>query len=219
MTDLSFSPALFFILTGVILLILGPFLWRKQRSLKNSLQALNSITEAAGISPYQISLPLLRKEIARVRRYQHPLSLIVIKPREYPVDRQDGKPGGLARKENGSGGNAVKQLGQIEFLLCGRILRDSLREFDIISYDGANNRFVICLPESAKENAEKAVARLNDIIGKRISSQISHGIAEFPGDGLIIEDLVERAMESVNAYSVSQRKNLVSAPQKLNPGE
>ena len=201
------------------MLILGFFLWNKQRSLKNSLRALTSITEAAGISPYRLSLPLLRKEISRVRRYQHSLTVVVARPREHSAERQDGRPRDVVTNENGSGGNSVKQLSQIEFLLCGSILRDSLREVDVIAYDGANNQFIICLPESKKENAAKTIARLNEIIGKRISSQLSYGIAEFPEEGLIIEDLVERAMESVHTDSDSEHNNLINAPQRLKPKE
>jgi hypothetical protein len=197
------------ILGGTLLISIG-VLWSRQRKLKKNMTTLVSITEAAGIPPYRSSLPALRKEIARVRRYQHSLSVVVVCPRQKILERND-TPVKVVDGENGTSADSGHPLNQVEFLLCGSILRDALREVDFTTYDGATNQFVIVLPESNKTEAEKAVLRLNKIIGRRISSQLAYGISEFPDEGLIIEDLVEKAVESLNSNGqVEYRSSITS---------
>jgi hypothetical protein len=195
-----------FLLTGV------GFFWSRQRKLNKSVVTLVSITEAAGIPPYRNSLEVMRKEIARMRRYQHSLAVVVVCPRE-----KNETPNKVVAGENGTGVNSDHPLSQIEFLLCGSILRDSLREVDLTTYDGANNQFVMILPESNKEEAEKAVQRLNKLIGKRITSRLAYGISEFPDEGLIIEDLVEKAVESLNRNGQMEYQSSPIASKKLKP--
>ncbi|MDH3691644.1 MAG: hypothetical protein OEU36_19550 [Gammaproteobacteria bacterium] len=89
-------------------------------------------------------------------------------------------------------------LDTIRFWLSGCALRDALREIDVAAYDGANNQFVVALPESTEKQALLAVNRLNDIIGDRIATQLYIGVAEFPEDGLIMEDLIKHAMDPTN---------------------
>lgn len=118
--------------------------------------------------------------------------------------------------ENGSAENASKRFTQIEYLLCGRILRDSLREVDLLVYDGVKNQFIIFLPESNRVDSEKAVHRLSEILGKRISNQLYYGISEFPTDGLIEEDLIERSVESATKSLSSAYNSYANASNRLN---
>lgn len=214
MNNAILSPGLLSVLIGGVLVIFGTLLWFKQRNLKNGLRTIASIVHAAGIPTYRNSLPLLRKEISRVRRYQHTLSVVVICPDgDLPEVENDSD---MAASENGSDENDFKQFTQIEFLLCGRILRDSLRDVDLIVYDGAKNQFVIFLPENNRTNAEKAVRRLSKILGKRISKQLFYGISEFPTEGLIVEDLIERAVESANKNITSTYDSYTNTSNRLN---
>jgi hypothetical protein len=76
---------------------------------------------------------------------------------------------------------------------------------------------VILLPESNKVEAERAVQRLNKIIGKRISSQLAYGISEFPDEGLIVEDLVEKAIEALSSDSQMEYQLTSVDSNKLKP--
>jgi hypothetical protein len=210
-----FSNLVIGILGGFLLIFIG-FLWSRRRKLKKNMLTLASITEAAGIPPYRSSQPALRKEIARVRRYQHSLAVVVVCLRESTLN-ENGKLTKAVIGDNGAGANTNHSLSQVEFLLCGNILRDALREVDLIAYDGANNQFVILLPESNKVEAERAVQRLNKIIGKRISSQLAYGISEFPDEGLIVEDLVEKAIEALSSDSQMEYQLTSVDSNKLKP--
>lgn len=212
---ITFSNLLISIFGGFLLFFVG-FLWMRQRKLMKSMAIFASITEAAGVPPYRRSLPLLRKEIARVRRYHHSLAVVVICPRENCLNKE-AHSRKVAMGENGTNTSSKHSLSQVEFLLCGSILRDSLREVDFTTYDGAKNQFVIFLPESNKLEAEKAIQRLDNIIGKRISSQMVYGISEFPDEGLIVEDLVEKASEALNSNGQVEYPSASIDSDKLKP--
>ena len=85
---------------------------------------------------------------------------------------------------------------QLDFIFCGPVFRDALREMDFITFDGVNNQFVIILPETNSHQAVLTVQRLTQILGKKLAVQLSFGIAEFPADGLNINDLLSVAMTS-----------------------
>ncbi|MCK6621266.1 MAG: hypothetical protein L6Q94_12320 [Calditrichia bacterium] len=205
------------LLSGATLLSLLGIIWLRRRSWKRNLRTLSSITRAAAIPGYRNSFPQLNREISRVRRYQHPLAVIVVRP----IHAHGGNhsPHAIANdagmSENGSAAHSPRELSQIEFLLCGSIFRDSLREVDITTYDAANNQFVIMLPESTRFNAEKTINRLRAIIEERISNQLFFGISEFPEDGLILEDLVEQAVAQSEKRGKGDNPALQKSPQNI----
>lgn len=204
------------ILIGGVLFVVGTLLYLKQRTFKNGIRTITSIVDAAGIPTYRNSLPLLRKEISRVRRYQHTLTVIVIHAHDHLPEVSNDAMNDISMSENGGIENTAKPFTQIEYLLCGRIFRDSLREVDLIVYDGAQNQFIIFLPESNRANAEKAVLRLSKILGTRISNQLYYGISEFPTEGLIVEDLIERAIESADKNINTAYNSYSNASNRLN---
>lgn len=216
MTDTILSPAMISLVIAGALLVFGTLLYLKQRNFKNGIRTITSIIDAAGIPTYRNSLPLLRKEISRVRRYQHTLTVVVIHAHHNLPEVRNDAIGDISMSENGGIENTAKQFTQIEYLLCGRIFRDSLREVDLIVYDGNQNQFIIFLPESNKANAEKTVLRLSKILGGRISDQLYYGISEFPTEGLIVEDLIERAVESADKSISNAYNSYINAANRLN---
>lgn len=181
------------VVAGLILLLLNLLRHRKQ---DRSTIPLKSMAQA--VPSYRSILPQLTKEISRARRLERPMTLVAIRPMSALLRKQ--KKAGMSPEEETKHSHDTQSshLDPIEFLFCGFALRDALREIDIAAYDGANNQFVVALPESTKEQAQLAVNRLNEIIGDGIASQLHVGIAEFAEDGLIIEDLIKRAMAPTN---------------------
>ncbi|MFQ6112846.1 MAG: hypothetical protein ACE5NG_02025, partial [bacterium] len=106
----------------------------------------------------------------------------------------------LPESRNGSveSYNQMMQTIRLVFSLVGSILRESLRESDIATYDVTNNQYIVLLPESNKLQAMQTVMRLKKLLFKRTAGHLVAGIAEFPTEGLIIEDLVHSAMEACN---------------------
>ena len=166
-------------------------------SLKTDRRTLSEIVEAAAIPAYRHLLPRLNKEIARSRRFKHPLTVIAIGTNNNGSSHVNKPLNGMPVLNGEVYANNPEQLTQLGFFLCGTVFRDAVREIDITSYDGAHNQFVIALPETPKPKAIQMVNRLTYMVGEQIADHLSVGIAEFPTDGLIISDLLEVAMNSV----------------------
>lgn len=163
----------------------------RQQKKQNELVVM--FLSSAAITSFRLALPEIKKEIYRVRRYKRPLSVVVIRSkdeletnhtRQITLKRPNGRK--YHRSESES-------LSLFEFLLCGPIFRDCIRESDIICFDGDKNHFILVLPESNKERALKTIQRIQNRLVHRIAGLFSFGVAEYKEDGLLIEDLIEHA--------------------------
>ncbi len=149
------------------------------------------------VPTFRRTLPQLSNELARVRRYNRPLSVLVLRIESDQL-LLNLKRSLASETGNGSAGsyNNIMQTIQLVFSLVGSILSESLRDSDIACYDVANNQYIILLPESDRAQATQTVQRLKKLLFKRTAGHLVAGIAEFPQEGLIIEDLVKTAMAS-----------------------
>ena len=69
----------------------------------------------------------------------------------------------------------------------------------MLAYDTQNNQFIISLPETNKAQAHHTIKRIKKLLGNRMANQLALGIAEFPGNGLILEDLIKHATIACNS--------------------
>ena len=152
-------------------------------------------TRAAGVPTFRRSLPDLARELARARRYGRPLSVVVL-------SLGNGHLAEEVRRVNGNNGDStadVKLLtrtSQVASIVFGWVLQEALRESDTLSYFAADNRYVILMTESTHEQAHKAMERLSALYYQRTLDHLRAGIAQFPGDGLTLEDLVVSAQKA-----------------------
>jgi len=175
-------PVFLFLLASLAWAIYYRFLHLRKR---RESEMISLITRFTAVSCYRRSLPRLQREIARSRRLQRPMSIIVIRPK-LGCNRQDA--GGLDR---------------IEFLLCGASFINALRDMDVIAFDSAHDQFVIALPESSRTQATHTIDRLAGLIGKTMADRIHFGTVAFPEDGLNIDDLVTKAGASAGQIATS----------------
>jgi hypothetical protein len=124
--------------------------------------------------PFHRTLPfhrdavaLFESELARARRYERPCSVLVL------------------RLGSGARHSSVEH--------AGVILRRSIRENDVASFDAATERFILALPECEREAAQAAGERLRDFLRLRTGIEFVVGSATFPFDALILDDLIEAA--------------------------
>ncbi|MFQ5605363.1 MAG: hypothetical protein ACE5HS_19015 [bacterium] len=183
-------------------------------ALKSNGRTLSPDMQLRAVPTYRRTLSKLSNELARVRRYNRPLTIVVLKIESDQL-LVDLKRSLVAETGNGSvkSYSNIIQTIQLVFSLVGSILSESLRESDIATYDVANNQYIIVLPESDKEQAMQTVRRLKKLLFKRTAGHLVEGIAEFPGDGLIIEELVKVAMTSCENKNQSRIQ-----PKGLNRG-
>ncbi len=139
----------------------------------------------ASIPRYRRWLHRLTAELERARRYGNSLTIVVL-----VVD--DGQPKQRQRSFVTLADNA-EIASHFFFSIISSLLRDNLRNCDMLTYDVTNDYYVILMPETSASFAEQAMLRLNEIISKRVKVNLRIGIAEFPADGLTIDDLVNHA--------------------------
>jgi len=193
------SPGLVIALSVAIVLIFAFVLAKRKDSAKTSKNVMSEL-QLGAVPTYRSTLKKMSNELARVRRYNRPLSVVILRLESDQL-LIDLKRSLVA--ENGNGGvesyNQVMQTIQLVFSLVGSILKESLRESDIATYDVSNNQYVVMLPESNREQAAQTVTRLKKLLFKRTAGHLVSGISEFPTDGLIIDDLVKSAVQACGA--------------------
>lgn len=155
------------------------------------------------IPTFRSSSEHISREFARMRRYDRPLAVVVIRLREAMNHHDQKSQGNGSNNSNGTTGSPD----QLRFLFACSLLFDALRESDIATYDPGNNQFILLLPESNKSQAMMAVKRLQGMFLRRATADLESGIAEFPNDGLIADDLVSRANEECKALETINVSN------------
>jgi hypothetical protein len=85
------------------------------------------------------------------------------------------------------------RLAQVAFFLLGSLLRDALRETDCVAYAAERHMYAVLLPECGEPAAWQAAQRLGSVLNARTGVLVRAGVAEFPRDGLIVEDLFDSA--------------------------
>jgi GGDEF domain-containing protein len=156
--------------------------------------AASLASRTAGIPLFRHSLPELTQEVTRARRYQRPLSIMVLSMQ--PDQLSEYMSSLFGRGGNGNSANRDRLLAraaQLVTVVLGPVLRDVLRQTDIVTYMAAEDQYVILLPESDGAQAERVVERINEHFYTRTFAHLRAGIAAFPADGLTVEDLVARA--------------------------
>lgn len=128
-------------------------------------------------------------EFTRARRYEQPLTIVVVSPVQL-----EESPGGP------SASNGSKTSGpDVLPLLVAVGLREALRESDVLCYRPMDRQFVLGLPQSDGDEARQALARVGALFLRRLNIGLVAGVAEFPADGLTLEDLEDIARERSEA--------------------
>ena len=107
--------------------------WRGNSTLPAAEQLSYLAVESAKVPTYRESLPELRHEISRARRYMRPLSMMVLRPVGPQVVLASVGPS----SKDGNGHAAADPLQEnvpLTSLLIGAVLRDDLRESDRVFY-------------------------------------------------------------------------------------
>ncbi len=158
---------------------------------------------ALTVLSFRQSEQLLTEELARSRRYGHPLSLIVLS--------LDGERGQDAGDES-----LQEPMRQLAFGLAGAAWRDGLRHSDLVTFDPLHNRYVVILAESDRKQAEKCIDRLLRSSLQRPVPRLRVGLAQFPDASPTLEDLLNCAERSpVHCFGVQPVNPVEPAPVAL----
>lgn len=160
--------------------------WNRERPRSDDQDSL--ALKHAQIPVYSESMLVISAELARARRFHHRLSVVVFRL----LNGDDS----VYENSSESDLKQWKQIRSLKFLLLGAVLRDELRAYDIVTYDAGQNQYVVVLVESNRQQAKQLVTRIARLVHQRANLQLLAGVADFPYSGLIIEDLVLKAVEN-----------------------
>jgi two-component system cell cycle response regulator len=166
---------------------------RETQQLNQALQVANSRLAAMATTDPLTELPnhralseRLEQELARARRYGHPLSLLF-----FDVDH--------FKRINDTAGHGA---GDVVLQELGRQVNGLLRGGDSIGRYGGEE-FLVLLPETALEEACEVAERMRKTIAEHplatsvvkegIPTTISLGVAAFPASGTTASEIVEQA--------------------------
>jgi GGDEF domain-containing protein len=179
------QPALLVTIVACVTAIVIAWLWRRRKAEYASKRSLYGSWHAA-IPRYRRSLHRLTAELERARRYHHSLAIAVL---SVDVEQHRRKNSSLVNLM----GNA-EIASQFFFSLVSSMLRDNVRGSDLVTYDVTSDHYVLLFPEAKLANAEQTLQRLKKIVLQRSKVLLRFGIAEYPGEGLILQDLVGLAL-------------------------
>ncbi|MBU1661053.1 MAG: hypothetical protein KKD28_06230 [Chloroflexi bacterium] len=126
----------------------------------------------------------ISKELARSRRYDTPLSVMVLKVHpetvEFNIDRtSEDILQGMMRRYT------------LNKLL--RLLDHDLRRTDLVLEQHRGDQVVLVLPETDTEGIDTLADRVRDIAQKQLGVKVTCGYASFPKDALTFDALLEQA--------------------------
>jgi hypothetical protein len=160
------------------------------------------------VPTYQAVRPSIEAELRRARRYERPLA-VVVATLDHPAfatasSEPSGNAGAVAGQpmpEDSDEADKRRALFDVHasLLLLGDLLQGSVRETDIVAYAPARHRFVVCLPECDGESASLAVERVGRLFRERTAHRLLAGVAAYPPDALIVDDLIAQAVNTLAA--------------------
>ena len=123
----------------------------------------------AGLLPsLHQALPKLGHEVARARRYERPFSIALVATDD-------------------------PQTPSLITLLLAALVRETLRDSDIVSFAPGQALCLIGLPETRRAGARSAMTRLQALCLERLMMPVRVGVAEFPVAGWTLEELIKQA--------------------------
>lgn len=177
--------------------LLAILIWlslRLSAKLNNTETIIESLTLSEvgkRIKPIEEVLHMAENEMSRCRRYEHPLSVIVVEP-------EDQKPeidlAMIAKSlEKTIASNVV-------FTNISNVLSDVIRQPDLVMKDNSNKRFIICCPETTNAHSREVTERIRAAVEQSKLSVVC-GVATFPDEALTLEELVKRAESGIKRQS------------------
>lgn len=139
----------------------------------------------------------INAELNRSRRYNRPLSVLVLAFDEEDEHKKDF----LVQRDI---------LRRFTFAKAGQILADYARATDLILDDKAE-RFIIVCPETDYQAVSMLVDRVRSGVKENLNTLLKWGTASFPNEALTFDDLVETAYERVGRSSAEDSAHSTSS--------
>ncbi len=140
------------------------------------------------VKPVEEAMGDIEKEIFRSRRYNRPLSLLVIEP-----DPSSAKAAAKHLASDIRRSMADRYL----YTSLGKILRKLLRRSDLIMEHRDKGQFIVLCPETPDSRFEKLAGRIQSSAAQKLKISVALGSASFPGESLTFDELVNKASSQI----------------------
>jgi GGDEF domain-containing protein len=171
--------------------------WLKKNGVESDALAvaagLTMDVEAGRLPSFHQALPRLELEVSRARRYERPFCVALV-------------------------GTDDAETPSLVTLLLASLVREALREGDIVAYAPTLALCVVGLPEARRPGAVAAMERVRTLCLERLMLPVRIGIAEFPIKGWTLEGLVKEA-EHDATREMSVTLNVPSTPPEIADAE
>jgi hypothetical protein len=127
--------------------------------------------------------PDIQTEMYRARRYNHPVTLLVLQPESYPIEVM------LERAVVEVQRSMVQRYVSVGLL---KKISKQLRMPDLVFDIPERKRFAILYPETDRQISPILVNRINEV-SKRDGIRLAYGISSFPDDAVTFEELLAKA--------------------------
>jgi hypothetical protein len=126
----------------------------------------------------------IKNELLRSRRYQHPMTVMVVKPEAESIEKRTTE----SEKEIQHSIARRYTLGKIS-----EQLNLTARRPDIVIKHDDPDKFIILCPETTAESSYILAKRIKEVVASSLSIVMQVGIATFPDDALTFEELLRKA--------------------------
>lgn len=147
----------------------------------------------------QSARDLISAEIARSRRYHHPLSIMSVRLEK--------------NKEWGELKNmkllADEMLERFAMAKVSQILSDHARTTDLVLRD-RDGQFILLCPETNLTSTTILAERIAEAVRQELDAKIECGSAAFPDEALTFDDLLNTANGRLTAVELQDKSNVIS---------
>jgi hypothetical protein len=169
---------------------------------------VSRLLAASGVPTVRQAFPRLVKELDRARRYARPLAIMIV------ADHRGAGPTHQSSTEPvvdgaSSPARVVPTVSPGSVLIpvfIASVLREVMREADIIAYAAALGRCVVMMPEVSRAEAIRARSRVGELCASRLDFAVRAGIAVFPEDGWTLDDLISNAEHSADRHAAARQE-------------
>lgn len=163
------------------------------RSLLHFYLTVRELTQAAAAAHLPTAdeaMPAVRRELARSRQYERPLSVLMIDkpppPEQETIDRL------ILEAQQGF----LKELYRLKYV---EAVHQSLRPMDILMVHG--DRLAVLCPEGSENVTSELAASIRAGVTQRLSAPVDVATARFPEEGLTFAGLLATADERLDEHA------------------
>jgi len=191
--------ALYRNVSGMLLLLLTLFLsYRVAEAVAEFRKVIETVTladEGSRLRHLNEVRSLVDTEIVRSRRFERPLSLVVVQADASSINTEMHR---LVKEMQRS------MMQRYVLATMSRILSRSLRRTDLMLEEGKPGRLLLVAPETNDEEARQMGRRITRVIEERLGITAAFGTASFPQQALTFEDLRDVAEQGLQSRASDQ---------------